>query len=73
MKKIFNFLFSIILIFFFILIVFMFCFGEVSVIGVLRMYNDVVNVLNIYYFVGMVYFEVWKKVDGIWMDGKKLG
>lgn len=30
--------------------------------------------LNVYYFVGMVYYEVWWNVVGIWIDdGKKLG
>ncbi|MFJ2046536.1 DUF5704 domain-containing protein [Paenibacillus taichungensis] len=28
---------------------------------------------NIYYFVGMVYFEVWRKADGTWTDGKRPG
>ena len=72
-KKIINPLLSIILIFSSILIVLMFRPGEASAIGVTRMYNDAVNAPNIYYFVGMVYFEVWKKADGTWTDGKKPG
>lgn len=35
--------------------------------------NDPVNEPNIYYFVGMVYFDVWRKSDGTWTDGKKPG
>ncbi|OZQ71104.1 hypothetical protein CA599_10925 [Paenibacillus taichungensis] len=55
-----------------VLTIFMFQPGNAQAIGVPRMHQDINNP-NIYYFVGMVYFEVWRKADGTWTDGKRPG
>ncbi|WP_413405475.1 DUF5704 domain-containing protein [Paenibacillus amylolyticus] len=72
-RKIITPLLSMVLILSSFLTIFMFRPGEANAIGVSRMYNDPVKAPNIYYFVGMVYFEVWKKADGTWTDNKKPG
>ncbi|MBD7966466.1 hypothetical protein H9647_00130 [Paenibacillus sp. Sa2BVA9] len=46
--------------------------GQAKAIGVERLFQSPDNP-NIYYFVGMVYFEVWRNSAGDWTDGKKPG
>lgn len=71
-KRITSSLLAMILILSSVLTIFMFQPGNAQAIGVTRMHQDTLNP-NIYYFVGMVYFEVWRKADGTWTDGKKPG
>lgn len=46
--------------------------GQAKAIGVERLFQSPDNP-NVYYFVGMVYFEVWRNSAGDWTDGKKPG
>lgn len=43
-----------------------------AAIGPSRMFQDP-NDENVYYFLGMVYYEVWSYSDGTWTNGKKPG
>ncbi|WP_454189914.1 hypothetical protein [Paenibacillus sp. Marseille-Q7038] len=43
--------------------------SEAKAIGMSRLFQDPSD-KNVYYFVGMVYFEVWKKADGSWTNEK---
>ena len=75
MKKTINSLLSVVLILSSILTIFTFRIGQAEAIGFNRLYQDEDPAKsNIYYFVGMVYYEVWRSSGGTWTDeGYKPG
>lgn len=73
MKKLINSSLSAILVLSSLFMIFMFRPGQAEAIGSSRLFQDP-DKPNVYYFVGMVYYEVWRNSAGTWTgDGKKPG
>lgn len=68
-KKTIYSLLSLVLILSSVLTIFTFSPGKAEAIGSSRLFQDPEKP-NIYYFVGMVYFEVWSDSSGAWTRGK---